>query len=371
MRIRFNFTLICLLVTLALSSGLAAQQTSVQNFHLGQRASDRGGNHADCLQRLLGRSGLPVRPSKFPPEFANRVCGSVDGSKLPRPSRNAPGNDSYGTFITIDAPGDVSGTTVLYGISPDGNIVGGYFDSNAVWQTFLLSGSSFRNITPDDAVAGGFAGLTFFTQMGINPQGDIISTYVNGTRDYTTLAFLLSKGRYTPIDPPGVNDTCAGGTLASGINARGDIIGSYTSGPDCFGLGFLLRDGIYTNVDVPGAIGTSPSSINQKGDILGEYYESDGSQHGFLLSDGTFTTIDVPGSFFDFFFGMNIQEDMVGAECCVTPTAGFLLSHGALTAINAPGSVLTVPYGIDPQGNIVGQYYDSDFKSHGFVLVKH
>jgi hypothetical protein len=355
----------CLLAALAMPICMAAQDATAQKLYGSQAGAASARIQSDCS----GRPGLPLRLPKLPPRFANSLCRSLEGAKAARPSRDVPANDSYGTFITIDAPGDVYGTTVLQGINPRGDIVGGYVDSNNIWQTFVLSGGTFRNITPHDAVAGGFAGLIFATQMGINPQGDIVSVYVNGTRDYTTLGFLLSKGQYTPIDPPGVNDACAGGTMPAGINPRGDIVGSYPSGPDCFGHGFLLSHGVYTNVDVPGAIGTTPAAINPKGDILGEYYESD-AQHGFLLSKGTFTTIDVPGSIFDFFFGMNPQGDMVGAECCVTPTAGFLLSHGTLTAVDAPGSVLTFPYGIDPQGNIVGQYYDADFKSHGFVLVK-
>ena len=196
--------------------------------------------------------------------------------------------------------------------------------------------------------------------------------YLNGTRDYQ-YAFLLSMGKYTLIEPPDTDPACEGGqTIASGINAEGDIVGAYPAlGADCHGRGFLLSNNVYTNVNVPGALSTEPSAINPKGDILGNYEDSNSGTHGFLLSNGTLSTFDIPGSSFDFFWGMNARGDMVGAECCLTPTAGFLLSNGTLTAIDVPGSMLTFPYGIDPRGNIVGQYIDSDGRGHGFVLLKH
>lgn len=368
MRFRFNFTLICLLATLAMPIGMAAQRTPAQTGQTAQAALGRGGIQADCLQKLLGRPGLPLWLPKLPPGFANALC-RLDGAQTARPSRDVPDNNSYGTFITIDAPGDAYGTTQLQGINPHGDIVGEYFDSSFTLQTFVISDGILRIVTPQDAVPGGFQ-VFEIPQVAVNPLGDIVFSYVNGTRDYM-FAFLLSKGKYTPIDPPDADHTC-GGTVPSGINANGDIVGGYSAlGGNCLGRGFLLSHGIYTNVDVPGALSTGPSAINPKGDILGNYEDSNSGTHGFLLSNGTFSTFDLPGSSFDFFWGLSPRGDIVGAECCITPTAGFLLSHGTLTAIDVPGSVLTFPFGIDPQGNIVGQYLDSDGRGHGFVLVKH
>ena len=43
------------------------------------------------------------------------------------------------------------------------------------------------------------------------------------------------------------------------------------------------------------AASTVPLGINDAGQIVGTFYDGTGA-HGFLLSEGTFTTIDVPGS---------------------------------------------------------------------------
>lgn len=51
-----------------------------------------------------------------------------------------------GTFTTFDIPG----ATLLSpeGINPRGDIVGGYYDSNSIWQNFVLSNGTVRNINP-------------------------------------------------------------------------------------------------------------------------------------------------------------------------------------------------------------------------------
>jgi hypothetical protein len=47
--------------------------------------------------------------------------------------------------------------------------------------------------------------------------------------------------------------------------------------------GFLLSGGEFTSIDFPGASGTVASGINPRGDIVG-FYVSAGVGHGFLLS---------------------------------------------------------------------------------------
>jgi uncharacterized membrane protein (DUF4010 family) len=54
---------------------------------------------------------------------------------------------------------------------------------------------------------------------GISDSGDIVGYYNDGT---TFHGFLLSKGKFTGIQPPALD-----GDLARGINARGDIVGQF------------------------------------------------------------------------------------------------------------------------------------------------
>jgi len=48
--------------------------------------------------------------------------------------------------------------------------------------------------------------------------------------------------------------------------------------------GFLLSDGTYTTIDVPGASQTIANGINNEGYIVGYYIDADGHQHGFVAA---------------------------------------------------------------------------------------
>jgi uncharacterized membrane protein len=88
-------------------------------------------------------------------------------------------------------------------------------------------------------------------------------------------------------------------TAALGINDRGQIVGYYSDVESTLPVGgplhgFLLDKGVFSRIDVPGALSTLPLGINNRGQIVGFY--SDGViGHGFLLRKDTFTTIDVLG----------------------------------------------------------------------------
>src|SRR5262245_9968155 len=51
----------------------------------------------------------------------------------------------------------------------------------------------------------------------------------------------------------------------------------------------------FTAIDVPGASFTLPRGINPEGDIVG-FYGVGAATHGFLLHEGIFADIDVPGA---------------------------------------------------------------------------
>jgi hypothetical protein len=279
-----------------------------------------------------------------------------------------------GTFISFD----IAGASGLQpeGISPSGDIAGGYYDTSGVWQNFVLRNGTVHNINPPGAAPCCWAGGWLATENGINPQGDVVGAYSNGAlaADGTlgpALGFVLSNGKYTSISPPGAG--CFG-TIPAGINPQGDIVGFYFDSTSCSVHGFLLSKGIYTNIEVPPSLGALPgstgaSAIDPQGDILGTYSDTSGITHGFLLSHGAFSAIPdipAPGSF-TYPQGMNPQGDIVGAAF-VTPCCGFLISHGTISIVDLPGSSETFPYGINPQGDIVGYYIDNNGNQHGFVL---
>jgi probable HAF family extracellular repeat protein len=96
-------------------------------------------------------------------------------------------------------------------------------------------------------------------------------------------AFSLT---FTTIDVPG-----AAWTYAYGINNRGQIVGTFTDFAGSGYHGFLLDKGSFITIDPPGATGgTEAGGINELGQIVGEFADASG-QHGFLLDKGSFITI--------------------------------------------------------------------------------
>jgi probable HAF family extracellular repeat protein len=72
------------------------------------------------------------------------------------------------------------------------------------------------------------------------------------------------------------------GTQANGINASGQIVGYYEDATGGW-HGFLLDQGSYSALDVPGASATGAYGINASGQIVGSYYDASGT-HGFLAT---------------------------------------------------------------------------------------
>ena|SRR2546428_4427638 len=114
--------------------------------------------------------------------------------------------------------------------------------------------------------------------LEFSDRGDIVGSYTDSNKK--THGFLLGDGVFTTIDVTG-----AVSTMTRGINARGDIVGSYQINPAKPGgdvHGFLLRDGAFIYFDYPGHLNTVPQRISAKGVIVGCYHDADtmDSMHG-------------------------------------------------------------------------------------------
>jgi len=208
--------------------------------------------------------------------------------------------------------------------------------------------------------------------------------------------FLLSGGVFSSIDFPG-----AVGTVALGINARREIVGTYTDTigqyPWLKSHAFLLSGGVFSSIDFPGAVITAAWKINPGGQIVGRYKSLDGKFHTYLmrrqraecpetgqlsLGNESFTSIDFPGAFetatgvFGSVGGINPRGDVAGLYCsappCLISTAGhlhsFVLSGSEFTSFDFPGSVIaTAATGINPRGDVLGAYRDPSGKVHGYL----
>ena len=177
-------------------------------------------------------------------------------------------------------------------------------------------------------------------------------------------------------------------TAARGINNSGEVVGTYSCAVACVNPqtgetstagthGFLLQDGVYTRIDVPGGANTTPRGVSEQGAVVG-HYNVGAVTHGFVYADGNYIyPIDVPAELFDnpgsplrdtLPIRISPQGDLVGCfhEDSVTMTTmhGWLLRNGTFTVLSTPHSPGdttsrdpdTMNNGIAPTGEIVGFY---------------
>ena len=233
--------------------------------------------------------------------------------------------DANGNMTTVDFPG--SSFSVASSINDSGAILGWYTlpTDPTGRHGFVLQDGAFTSFDPP--------GSTFTNPLGINNRGEVTGRFCTlnvclapGLGSYH--GFLWQNGVFTIIDVPGGNETNAfkpseNGAIVGafgdngseplfllengqfttmalpngkpvtqddgGINAQGDIVGTYCDGaPPCLigptdNHGFLLDGQNFTTIDVSGATATALTAINARGDVVGGYTDTNGHTHGFLL----------------------------------------------------------------------------------------
>jgi hypothetical protein len=122
-----------------------------------------------------------------------------------------------------------------------------------------------------------FPGSHMTVPGAINDQDDVVGFYGIGTPTITR-GYLLSNGQFSTIHVPGYT-----ATTALGINERGDIVGRTTDAAFVT-HGYILRDGAYHVLDVPGAKATNVVYINAQGDMVGQFTGADNKTRGFKMS---------------------------------------------------------------------------------------
>ena len=138
---------------------------------------------------------------------------------------------------------------------------------------FLLRNGNFTTYAHPDAVAAN----KMSCGMGIDPQGDIVGHYQDGSGIH---GYLLNEAGFTAIEIPGGK-----GVQAYGINPAGEIVGFYTELATNRVRGFVRDkwEGLTFPIDFPGAVNTAVRRNNPRGDLVGSYTDPLGTQHGFLF----------------------------------------------------------------------------------------
>ena len=294
-------------------------------------------------------------------------------------------------FITIDmpTPNGQLGFTTLSDINENGQITGGFTDSNLGPYGFLLDkkkrATNIRcsrdvvsmepqSLNKHGEIAGFATVITDTIRIPVPPFKIVITKLSGFFRD--------KKGRCTILDFPGANLT-----EATGVNDDGQVVGNYRDAAGNF-HGFFWDAGLFLTIDVSFADAriTAPTAINNVGQIVGFYYDNNmtpsfpnGHTHGFIYDNGVFSAFDFPEGVETSPADINDHGVILGTyEDANFVGRSFLLQDGAFTTFEVPFSAVfeTVVTGINNKGQIVGRYIEYDpadpvtpFLSHGFIAT--
>ena len=186
----------------------------------------------------------------------------------------------------------------------------------------------------------------------------------------TVLALAADSRADSPISIDYTGDETLG-TEAFGINDRGDIVGRWFDFDENI-HGFLLRNGRFTPLDVPGAITTGALDINNFGVVVGRTVDAEGVSHGFVWKDGRFKLFDYPGAVQTMARGIDDFGRITGTYVMEgeSDQHGYLLDHGGFHPINKPDATLTHPFDINILGRMVGNWRGADGVVSGFTMFR-
>lgn len=212
---------------------------------------------------------------------------------------------------------------------------------------------------------------------GIDDRGVVTFQYTDA--DWFVHGALLRAGVYTVIDVPGAEETLTGAPASDGRLPLAWV--NWTEGDGRYHQALWDRGTITPLPDAPGWQHVSPSGMTANGVVCGVVYDADpflgpGGLTGYVWDGTAFTFLDHPATdvAFTFVLGCNERGDVVGYYLRADggPHA-FLWNDGEWLDVAYPGAEATVAFSIGPSGAIAGTYGDVGDGAfggggHGFVL---
>src|SRR5271155_1337187 len=276
-------------------------------------------------------------------------------------------------FRTLNDHRDVTFNQLL-GINNEG-VIAGYFGSGAQGH----ANKGYRLYLPygqGNYASENFPGSRQTQVTGLNDLGVTVgfwSTQNNSNMVNNNFGFYSAGGRYHTVNFPTGDNASPQVDQLLGVNDHDVAVGFYTNGQGSNrGYEYNIGTHQFTRVLVPGAPGgtAGPSltaaAINDHGDVAGFYNKTSSLVDAFLkLHNGRFITLAVPGASMTQAFGVNDNDEVVGAYTDGTgnnaQTNGFTWRPGyGFTTVDDPhGLGTTIINGINDHGDLVGFYTDS------------
>jgi PEP-CTERM motif len=206
--------------------------------------------------------------------------------------------------------------------------------------------------------------------VGINNTGATVGFYIDAAGN--NHGFIFEGGTYTTVDNPLTGGSPSVNQLL-GINDKSVAAGFYTGGNGA-NQGELVSLStpavpVFSPVTVPatfGATSTTATDVNNAGDVSGFFTNGAGDTVGFLWVGTTFVPLNFGADTSTMAFGLNNNDQVVGAYVDAAGTHGFVFNWvtDALTTINDPNADGTTSFGVEgtlvnginDKGQLVGFY---------------
>ena len=264
---------------------------------------------------------------------------------------------------TFDYPAGTGTLTEPQKINSHNEIVGIFIDSSGVRAGFTRDADgtfSAPIVEPNDTG-------NYTEGRGINDSGTVCGDYIGS--DGLFHGFFLSDGVFTEYDVPGA----VGGTQVFGIADNGDFAGDTV--PDNSGIfqGFLSIGGNVIGVDIrDAALFSGAYQINGLSQFVGYYTDGAGINHGFFSGNSGKLRfpVDPQGSTGTILFGLNDRGWFVGRFSDNSGVTHGVLFVGGNKAFvfDFPGSSFTSLNGINQRNYICGRYVDATGIEHGILV---
>jgi hypothetical protein len=200
----------------------------------------------------------------------------------------------------------------------------------------------------------------------------IAGYYTTGGR---TLSFLFATGIWYSYEDPHASGP-SGKTEILSLNDSGIAVGIYQASSSEGAFEVNIATGHFQGITPPKGTDMVPTGINGHGDLVG-YWTQSGTTVGFLRKNGTYTEFTYPGSKSTRFLGVTAHDYIVGSYVDKSGnTHGFLLisplwkpgtKWQSLDDPNAAGT--TVATGVNIHQDVVGYYIDHSGTTHGFLAT--
>ena len=284
------------------------------------------------------------------------------------------------TFTTIDAAG--AGTQGFQGTYPvqvntSGEIAGTVIDAQTSEHGFIRDTAGV--ITEFDE-SNGMPAPNFGTIVsGINNSGEVVGgfQYVDPNTQLEVSAGFVRMADGTSTAVPGPLSTL---TTLSCVNDAGQFGGFEISPTSVTGfigsLGEQLVMFSPPNAGAGAMTFTQGCALNSSGVMAGDATDSNSVVHAFLRdADGTLTAIDVNGAGTTplagtYGYGINASGEIVGTVDAAGVSHAFTrTADGTITTFDPPGAGAagSQGIGINDSGEIVGWYVDANGIMHGFL----